>query len=519
MSFSDFKEVSVSNPGTSLKYGSDDLLDVMQILNGKVVSNRQVRIKNAWQFIDHVELKAPATLPAAPTLATVRHIVVDPADNHIKIQKTGGSLLDLDALLANTWDATAAETLTNKTISVDLNPIKHSTTNTVGDILKNNGTRYARMGRGTALQLLRVNSAGTDLEYADPSVVAGGGETNTASNVGSGTVGVFRAKVGTDLQFKTLRAASSAFSIVDDTANSRINMDVNLSGITLNTLSGTINLVSQTSGILPVADGGTGVSSITGLVKASGTSAFSGIPNGTAGQVLQMVGGLPSWANLPPAATTAFMPDNTKWGGFWGGATGGEGIFAGCDVYGDSLTGDQSSATDQFTTFTTDNTDAAIAGFRTKVSCTRRDYNPVLNFRFKAANPNNSHIWMGFLQSASMPLNISSDDPCAGQTGFLFGFTDVHTNYQFTWGAGGASGTFIDTGVAKATSGIQDVQMEFDNTAGKIKGTINGVVKTPGGTAGTPATGTPMFVHFNIEAIGSNAVPMSLNYAKLVQNE
>ena len=36
-----------------------------------------------------------------------------------------------------------------------------------GDIMKYNGTDYARMARGTSEQVLRVNTAGTDLEYAD----------------------------------------------------------------------------------------------------------------------------------------------------------------------------------------------------------------------------------------------------------------------------------------------------------------------------------------------------------------
>jgi len=36
-----------------------------------------------------------------------------------------------------------------------------------GDIIKYNGTDYARLARGTSEQVLRVNTAGTDLEFAD----------------------------------------------------------------------------------------------------------------------------------------------------------------------------------------------------------------------------------------------------------------------------------------------------------------------------------------------------------------
>ena len=517
MSFTDFKEVNINNPGTSTRYGSNDILDVMQIFNGKIVTGRQVRILNPWQFIDHVEIKAPASLPASPTLATVRNIVVDPADNHIKIQKTGGSMIDIDALVANTWNASATETLTNKTIRVDLNTISHSTTNTAGDILKNNGTKYVRMGKGTALQLLRVNSAATDLEYADPSVVAGGGETNTASNVGTAGIGIFKQKTGVNLELKKLFAASSNISVVDDVANSKINLDVNLSSITLSGLAGSLNLASQVTGTLAVANGGTGVGSLTGLVKASGTSAFSAIVNGAAGTVLTMVGGIPSWAALPTSANaTAFFPDVTKWGAFWGGAVSGAAMLGGAAAYGATFTGDQASSTDNFTTFTTDNSDAATAGFKSVVTITRRSYNPVVNFRFRIGNTSNSRVWMGLSSEANMAVNAGpGDDPLGGnKTGLLFGYGN-QSNFQITYNGGSSSSQFLSTGIAKNTS-VHDLQLEFDNAAGKVKATLDGTVYTPAGTSGTPGTATPLFLHFNIEAIGANAMPLSINYCKIV---
>jgi hypothetical protein len=519
MSFTDFKEVNINNPGTSTRYGSNDILDVMQILNGKTVSGRQVRIVNPWQFIDHVEVKAPAVLPAAPTDASIRYLVVDPADNHLKILKSGGTKFDLETILSNIWNAAAAETLTNKTISVDLNPINHSTTNTAGDILKNNGTRYARMAHGTALQLLRVNAGATDLEYVDPSIVAGGGETNTASNVGTAGTGVFKVKSGVDLQFKKLFAASANMSVVDDVANNKINLDVNLGSLALSSIGGTLNLSSQVTNTLAVANGGTGVASLTGLVKASGTSNFSAIANGAANTVLTMVGSSPQWAALPSSGSNAFLPDVTKWGGFWGGAVYGSGMLSGAVGYGATFSGDQSSATDQFTTFTTDNSDASVAGFKSVVTLTRRSYNPVLNFRFKVGNTGNSRVWMGLSTESSMDTNAGGNVPLnGGRSGLLFGFDDSNANWQLTYNSGSSTSTFLSTGVAKNTS-VHDLQLEFDNTAGKIKGTLDGTVYTPAGTSGTPATTTPLFFHFNIEAIGSNAVPISINYAKIVASD
>lgn len=519
MSYTDFKEVNIANPGTSTKYGSNDTLEIMKILNGKVVANRQVRILNPFQFVDHVEIKAPAALPASPTSANIRHIVVDPADNHLKIQKTGGSMIDLDALIANTWNAAASETVTNKTMQVDLNTLSHSTTNAIGDILKNTGTKFNRFAKGTALQLLRVNAGATDIEWADPAVVAGGGETNTVSNIGTAGIGVYKQKTGVNFELKKLFAASSNMSVIDDVANNKINLDVNLASITLGSLAGTVNLSSQVTGTLGVANGGTGVASITGLVKGTGTGAFSGISNGPANTVLTMVGGSPVWAALPSAgASSSFMPDVTKWGGFWGGATSGTGILAGANGYGNAITGDQSSATDNFTTFTTDSSDASVAGFRTLCSITRRSYTPIVNYRFKIPDNSNNRTWMGLSTESTIATNAGGDDPLSGgASGLLFGYSDIHSNFQITYALSGSSSTFIST-VAKNTA-THDLQLEFDNVAGKIKVTLDGTVYTPAGTSNTPATTTPLFLHFNIEAIGSNARQLSLNYCKIAAND
>jgi len=57
------------------------------------------------------------------------------------------------------------QTLTNKTINATNNTIT-DTSQAAGDLLKNNGTKFVRMARGSALQVLRVNSGGTDLEWA-----------------------------------------------------------------------------------------------------------------------------------------------------------------------------------------------------------------------------------------------------------------------------------------------------------------------------------------------------------------
>jgi len=52
----------------------------------------------------------------------------------------------------------------------------------------------------------------------------GGGEANTASNIGTAGVGLFKQKSGVDLQFKKLNTSSSKISITDDTGNDEVDV-------------------------------------------------------------------------------------------------------------------------------------------------------------------------------------------------------------------------------------------------------------------------------------------------------
>lgn len=54
----------------------------------------------------------------------------------------------------------------------------------------------------------------------------GGGEVNTASNVGVGGVGLFKQKTGVDLEFKNINAGSNKITVTDDAANNEVDIDV-----------------------------------------------------------------------------------------------------------------------------------------------------------------------------------------------------------------------------------------------------------------------------------------------------
>lgn len=97
MSFSDFKEVSISDPGTSAFYGADDLLEVMKIFNAKTVSNRQVKIKNPWVWQAHYDILASQTTPGNPG-ANTKRVYVEPSNNHLIVKSSSGAILDIDVL-------------------------------------------------------------------------------------------------------------------------------------------------------------------------------------------------------------------------------------------------------------------------------------------------------------------------------------------------------------------------------------------------------------------------------------
>jgi hypothetical protein len=112
MSFSDFKEVTSNNVGSSTRYGGNDLKEVMQILNNKVVSSRRVSIKNPLIFTDSFDMKPPVGTPASPTDTNASRIYADPSDAKIKVKKQSGTVIDIENLnIANS----ALNTITDKT--------------------------------------------------------------------------------------------------------------------------------------------------------------------------------------------------------------------------------------------------------------------------------------------------------------------------------------------------------------------------------------------------------------------
>ncbi|MFL1897493.1 hypothetical protein ACJRPK_17485, partial [Aquimarina sp. 2-A2] len=83
------------------------------------------------------------------------------------------------------------------------------------------------------------NTTSTDVQAAIEEIqtevdgfAAVAGQTNTASNVGTAGVGVFKQKTGADLEFKNINSTSGKITVTDDIANNEIDLEISANAIT-----------------------------------------------------------------------------------------------------------------------------------------------------------------------------------------------------------------------------------------------------------------------------------------------
>jgi hypothetical protein len=111
----------------------------------------------------------------------------------------------------------------------------------------------------------------------------GGGEANTASNVGSGGVGLFKQKLSSTLQFKNINAGSTKITITDDTGDDEVDIDVDESELTHANI-GSLDADDHTQYTLLL--GRSGGQSLIGGTDASDDLTLASTSNATKGQIV-----------------------------------------------------------------------------------------------------------------------------------------------------------------------------------------------------------------------------------------
>ena len=94
---------------------------------------------------------------------------------------------------------------------------------------------FSSPGASENQKVVTWDNSSSSFVLSSVSGLSGSGETNTASNVGTAGVGIFKQKSGEDLEFKKINAGSAKITITDDTSNNEV--DINLGTVSIDDLS------------------------------------------------------------------------------------------------------------------------------------------------------------------------------------------------------------------------------------------------------------------------------------------
>ncbi|MFL1896776.1 tail fiber domain-containing protein [Aquimarina sp. 2-A2] len=131
-----------------------------------------------------------------------------------------------------------------------------------------------------------VQDAITEIQTELDGFSAGSGQTNTASNVGTGGVGLFKQKTGVNLEFKNIKAASNKLSVTNVIGTNTVDLDVNQANLTItesqiSNLSHTVNTDNQTAAQVPFTPTGNTVANNTQLAIQELQTEIDGISGGS----------------------------------------------------------------------------------------------------------------------------------------------------------------------------------------------------------------------------------------------
>ena len=163
-------------------------------------------------------------------------------------------------------------------VAGDIPTLNQNTTGTASNITASSNSTLTTL---TALTTANALTSATSLALS-------------GSQISGGTFGAVNGSALTNLS----AAALSGVLPVGVTGGSGLS-------IATSQLTGTVSLTTQVSGVLPIANGGTNISSYTtgDTLYASATNVLSKLPIGSTGQVLTVVGGVPAWSATSQSVT------------------------------------------------------------------------------------------------------------------------------------------------------------------------------------------------------------------------
>jgi hypothetical protein len=222
---------------------------------------------------------------------------------------------------------------------------------------------------------------------------------------------------------------------------------------------------------------------------------------------------------MATAAGSILLPDGTtttkpKVGTFYGGTSQGNGLLTGLTVNGTPTV--ELGTTDMYTVFTSGATDALLGGVSTPFPITRRSYNPTFKIRFKP-NLATERVFISLNSDATQQVN--SDTPLNSKTGVGIMYSDSIANSTATWNNGAGTAQTLRTGVARDAAVHTLTVTWVDTPTASVTINFDGTNVVNASTTAVPATGTSLYVHANMEAIGATASPLAINYAYIVQDK
>lgn len=220
----------------------------------------------------------------------IRMIKVDPATGRVLISGPGGGGGDVSGPGSSTdnaivrFDGTTGKLIQNSTVILSDSGVATGFTigtgNAIGGVIMNLGSDslgdsyyrgaagiLTRIPIGTSGQVWTVSGGIPSWQNA----AAGSGynliQNNGVSVTQETTINLSTLLTASDVGGKTALTINVANLATDPTF---------LSNLNLSTIAGQINLTTQVSGTLPVANGGSGAATLTGVLVGHGTGAFTG---------------------------------------------------------------------------------------------------------------------------------------------------------------------------------------------------------------------------------------------------